>query len=176
MQTPKKPADFGKAIGINKPANVRDKIRKWQSELEGDPSASETAVPSTSDDAAPAAPSPKPPSTSKAQPVEAVSSPKPTHTPNKSIENLPERPKSAKKPPPAQHNKLDEEVQIATAPKKRVISDSHWRNKKSPPKDGANRSSPKPLPNAWVRPSARLQKTDSSESKPTTRSSRRKFR
>ena len=28
--------DFAKAIGINKPANVRDKIKRWQQEVEPD--------------------------------------------------------------------------------------------------------------------------------------------
>ncbi|KAH7128269.1 hypothetical protein B0J11DRAFT_578501 [Dendryphion nanum] len=162
MQTPKKPADFGKAIGINKPANVRDKIKKWQAELEGEEPSAETVVPAITGEVVNVAPSPKPQSTPKAKPIDVIASPKPTHTPNKSIENLPERPKSAKKP--ATHNKLDEEVLIATAPKKRVISDSHWRTNKSPPKDGASRPSPKALPNAWVRPAAR--KVDSSENKP----------
>lgn len=167
---PMKPQDFGKAIGIDKPANVRDKIKKWQLDLEAGvvdaENAENTAAPALAPAPAPApvlaptpvlapasAPSPKPQPTPKAKPLEKAIL-KPAGTPTKSVEVLPERPKSAKKPA---HNTLEEEVLNATAPKKRVVSDSHWRNRKSPPKDGTGRPSPKPLPTAWVRPAARKQ-------------------
>jgi hypothetical protein len=153
----KKPADFGKAIGIDKPANVRAKIAKWQTDLEAEveAKAAENAVASSS---APS-PSPKPPSTPTAakKPLDEKPRASPAFAPKEPADpqSSPERPKSAKKPV---HNKLDDEVHIATAPKKRVISDSHWRNRaaaaaagKSPPKDGSARPSPKPLPTAWVR-------------------------
>ncbi|KAF1996366.1 hypothetical protein P154DRAFT_525648 [Amniculicola lignicola CBS 123094] len=147
-----KPADFGKAIGIDKPANVRDKIRKWQVDLDADDSGTENVVASTPKDDETPAPSPKLLPTPKLRPLGERASPKPGHSPTKSVEALPERPKSAKKPA---HNRLDDEVHLATAPKKRVISDSRWRTAKSPPKDAANRPSPKPLPTAWVRPAIR---------------------
>ncbi|KAJ4360128.1 uncharacterized protein N0V89_000688 [Didymosphaeria variabile] len=147
-----KGADFGKAIGIDRPANVKDKIKKWQFELNAEP---ENAPDAASDTAQPKAPpSPKPPSTPKAKALEEKPSTKPAHTPTKSVEATPERPRSAKKPQPV-HNPLDEDVQVATAPKKRVVSDSHWRNKTSPPKNPTNKPSPKQLPTAWVRPAAR---------------------
>lgn len=158
-----KGTDFGKAIGIDKPANVRDKIRKWQVELDADDSSAENAVASASTSDVKPAPSPKLRPTLKAAPLEERPSSQPAHTPTKLAEPLPERPKSAKKPA---HNILDEEVAIATAPKKRVISDSHWRTKKSPPKDGTSRPSPKPLPTAWVRPAAR--RVDLPEAKVST--------
>lgn len=174
--TAMKGADFGKAIGIDKPANVKDKIRKWQLEVDADagpgPGPQSAASATTESDVKPA-PSPKLPSTPKAGPIDVKASPKPTHTPTKSVEEAPERPKSAKKQPI--HNKLDDEVQVATAPKKRVVSDSHWRNNKSPPKDGSatKRPSPKPLPTAWVRPAARRavdtpKVEDTAEPKPAT--------
>jgi hypothetical protein len=153
--------DFGKAIGIDRPANVKDKIKKWQLELDADEGA-EVVTGSGPEDDSKAAPSPKLPSTPKLRPVDRRPSPKPVPTP-KAVEVLPERPKSAKKPPV--HNKLDDEVHIATAPKKRVISDSHWRNKTTQ-KDANKRTSPKPLPTAWVRPAAR--KADNSETKVST--------
>lgn len=157
-----KGAEFGKAIGIDKPANVKDKIRKWQAELDADSGAERSSGPAPESDAK-QAPAPQPPSTPKAKPLEEKSAPKVTHTPTKSVEAVLELPKSAKKPA---HNKLDEDVHIATAPKKRVVSDSHWRNKKSPPKDTAKRPSPKPLPTAWVRPAAR--RVDGAELKLST--------
>ncbi|KAF2276839.1 uncharacterized protein EI97DRAFT_397793 [Westerdykella ornata] len=173
-QTAMKGGEFGKAIGIDKPANVRAKIQKWQAELEADKDAGAKSPVAS-------AASPKPPSTPKAEPVAAAavaaavakSSPKPAATPNnKSVEILPEKPKSAKKPT---HNPLDEEVVIATAPKKRVVSDSHWRTNKSPSKDAgagavagaAPKPSPKALPTAWVRPAAR-RAAASPETKPST--------
>ncbi|KAF1980238.1 hypothetical protein BU23DRAFT_625373 [Bimuria novae-zelandiae CBS 107.79] len=145
-----KGAEFGKAIGIDRPANVKEKIKKWQLDVNAEPESAPAPDPS---EAKPPA-SPKPPSTPKTKPVEVKSATKPAHTPSKSIEGTPERPKSAKKPPPV-HNKLDDEVHIATAPKKRVVSDSHWRNKTSPPKSPTKKTSPKQLPTAWVRPAAR---------------------
>jgi hypothetical protein len=81
---------------------------------------------------------------------------KPTHMPNKSTDRIPERPDSDKKGTPA-HNELDDDVQNAVAPKKRVVSDSHWRAKQSPPKEAA-RPAPKTIPNAWVRPSRIVKK------------------
>ncbi|KAF2469796.1 uncharacterized protein BDR25DRAFT_39659 [Lindgomyces ingoldianus] len=157
-----KPADFGKAIGIDKPANVKDKIRKWQIDLEGDDAAPENLVPSALADTNPA-PLPKLQPTPKGTPLDEKPSLRPAHTPSKSTDELPERPKSAKKPV---HNKLDDDLRIASAPKKRVVSDSHWRTKKSPPKDGATRPSPKQLPTAWVRPAVR--RTETSEAKVST--------
>ncbi|KAF2119987.1 hypothetical protein BDV96DRAFT_486321 [Lophiotrema nucula] len=159
-QTHMKGADFGKAIGIDRPANVRDKIKKWQIELSADDSGAENAVAGASDVDEKPAPSPKLHLTPKASPLAERPSLKPTHTPSKSIEASPERPKSAKKPA---HTKLDEELRTAIAPKKRVVSDSHWRTKKSPPKDGAAHLSPKPLPTHWVR-----KKSDPLEAKPLT--------
>ncbi|KAF2756918.1 hypothetical protein EJ05DRAFT_501464 [Pseudovirgaria hyperparasitica] len=50
------------------------------------------------------------------------------------------RVKSASKP---RHNTLDDELRDAIAPKKRVVSDGHWRKNRSPPKEG------KPI--GWVR-------------------------
>ncbi|KAL1592380.1 hypothetical protein SLS60_011459 [Paraconiothyrium brasiliense] len=147
-----KGAEFGKAIGIDRPANVKDKIKKWQLELSAEP---ENAPDATSDTAHPKPPpSPKPPSTPKPKALEEKPSIQPAHTPTKSLEATPERPRSAKKSQPV-HNPLDEDVQIATAPKKRVVSDSHWRNKTSPPKNSTKKPSPKQLPTAWVRPAAR---------------------
>jgi len=227
-----KGAEFGKAIGIDRPANVKDKIRKWQLELDAggnasadgaaadggkepaDEKAPETPRGKSADEEkqTPKTPAPDPKPTPKARPLDDKDKetqtpktpapeskptdkdketqipktpgpdPKPTPkarppddkdkerqapktpvtpkavlasapTPSKSVEATS---KSAKKPPPV-HNKLDDELQIATAPKKRVVSDSHWRNK-SPPKDASTatkRPSPKLYANAWVRPAAR---------------------
>jgi hypothetical protein len=165
-QAAMKGGQFAKAIGIDKPANVRDKIKRWQDDLGPEASSAEDAVAPTRDDDAVeiTAPSPKLPPTPKAAAPKEKPIVKPTTTtPNKATEALPERPKTKSKPV---HNVLDEEVLVATAPKKRVISDSHWRNKTSPPKNGGTRSSPKPLPTAWVRPAVR--KTEPVEPKPST--------
>lgn len=48
---------------------------------------------------------------------------------------------------PVKANDLDQDVQAAVTPKKRVISDSHWRKSRSPPKD--------PKPTGWVRPAVK---------------------
>lgn len=150
--------DFAKAIGINKPANVRDKIKRWQQDGGADPAltaAAEDAPPPA--EAEPKPPKPKSqPTTPKTKALADKPNWKPAHTPTHSADRSPERPDSAKKTPLA-HNELDEEVQSAVAPKKRVVSDSHWRAKQSPPKD-ASRPAPKTIPNAWVRPSRIVKK------------------
>jgi hypothetical protein len=152
--------DFAKAIGINKPANVRDKIKRWQQEVDPEAAGAEKTGASADHDSpkpAPApAPSPKTQPTPKAKAHDDKPNWTPTHTPRKSVDVSPERSASPKKTPVA-HNKLDDEVLVATAPKKRVISDSRWRNKQSPPKDTA-RPAPKTIPNAWVRPSKIVKK------------------
>lgn len=169
-------ADFGKAIGISKPANVRDKIKKWQQAVEPDvpevaaetkpaaePAVEPVAEPAVEPAAEPApepaatpVPKPKPPTTPKTRAIDDKPNWKPAHTSRKSVDVSPERPISAKKTPVA-HNPLDDDLLTATAPKKRVISDSHWRQKQSPPKE-ANRPAPKTIPNAWVRPSKIVKK------------------
>ncbi|KAL6703946.1 hypothetical protein ACN47E_008884 [Coniothyrium glycines] len=163
--------EFAKAIGINRPANVRDKIKRWQQDVEPDtPAGASTAAPAPAPAPAPmpAAPaavpapapapdSPKPaaalklPATLNIKAVDDKPDWKPGHTPTKSVDVSPERPESAKKVPVV-HNPLDDDLQNATAPKKRVVSDSHWRNRQSPPKD-IGRPAPKVIANAWVRPS-----------------------
>ncbi|KAJ4340553.1 hypothetical protein N0V95_007477 [Ascochyta clinopodiicola] len=160
--------DFAKAIGINKPANVRDKIKRWQQEGGADPALALALDAAGAEKAAPSAPSapaadveqpPKPksqPTTPKTKPLADKPDWKPAHTPTHSLDRSPERPDSAKKTPLA-HNELDDDVQSAVAPKKRVVSDSHWRAKQSPPKDAA-RPAPKTIPNAWVRPSRIVKK------------------
>ncbi|OAL42899.1 hypothetical protein IQ07DRAFT_650655 [Pyrenochaeta sp. DS3sAY3a] len=160
--------DFARAIGINKPANVRDKIKRWQQAVEGDDEGADSPGASTPDpptttrlkaDSTPkpaTSPKPKPPTTPKTKPLDEKPNWTPKHTPKKSLDPSPERPNTASKVPVA-HNKLDEDVHIATAPKKRVISDSRWRNKQSPPKD-SGRPAPKTIANAWVRPSKIVKK------------------
>lgn len=142
---------FAKAIGINKPANVRDKIKRWQQEVEPDTVGGASSPPKPESPKPAFALAVKAPTTPKAKPVEDKPDWKPAHTPKKSVDVSPERPTSAKKIPVA-HNPLDEDVQTATAPKKRVISDSRWRKQASPPKE-ADRPAPKVIANAWVRPS-----------------------
>lgn len=150
--------DFAKAIGINKPANVRDKIKRWQQDGGNDAAvagAEESTPPSA--EAGPKTPRPKSqPTTPKMKPMGDKPNWKPTHMPNKSTDRSPERPDGDKKGTPP-HNELDDDVQNAVAPKKRVVSDSHWRAKQSPPKE-TTRPAPKTIPNAWVRPSRIVKK------------------
>ncbi|KAH7071734.1 hypothetical protein FB567DRAFT_455190 [Paraphoma chrysanthemicola] len=165
--------DFAKAIGINKPANVRDKIKRWQQDVDPDAATtSAAAAPDADKNPAPADSAPKTTTTPKAKAKTGAHDDKPNwspaHTPRKSTDASPERATSPKKAP-VTHNKLDDEVLVATAPKKRVISDSRWRTKQSPPKDTA-RPAPKTIPNAWVRPSKIVKKDreDAEEPKPAS--------
>ncbi|KAI4712030.1 hypothetical protein J4E89_003476 [Alternaria sp. Ai002NY15] len=153
--------DFAKAIGINKPANVRDKIKRWQQEVDPDAASKEGAGASAPEASTKPAASPKPATTPKSKPHDDKPNWKPTHERGKSVGASPERPGSAKKTP-VPHNELDEDLLTATAPKKRVISDSHWRAKMSPPKEAAGRPQPKTIPNAWVRPSRIIPKKPAS--------------
>ncbi|KAH6644861.1 hypothetical protein C7974DRAFT_349983 [Boeremia exigua] len=152
--------DFAKAIGINKPANVRDKIKRWQQD------GGDAAVDAATEGAAEGEPAK--PSTPKA--LAEKPNWKPAHAPAKSADKVPDKSpaksdKGDKKTPV--HNELDEDVLSAVAPKKRVVSDSHWRAKTSPPKpDG--RPPPKTIPNAWVRPSRIVKRDRPPEEQPKT--------
>ncbi|CAN9152878.1 unnamed protein product [Alternaria alternata] len=158
--------DFAKAIGINKPANVRDKIKRWQQDVDPDAASKDDAGASAPETSTKPAASPKPLTTPKTKPHDDKPNWKPVHERGRSVGASPERPGSAKKTP-VPHNELDEDLLTATAPKKRVISDSHWRAKQSPPKDAAGRPLPKTIPNAWVRPSRIIpKKPPSPELKP----------
>jgi hypothetical protein len=158
--------DFAKAIGINKPANVRDKIKRWQQDVDPDAASKDDAGASAPETSTKPAASPKPLTTPKTKPHDDKPNWKPVHERGKSVGASPERPGSAKKTP-VPHNELDEDLLTATAPKKRVISESHWRAKQSPPKDAAGRPLPKTIPNAWVRPSRIIpKKPPSPELKP----------
>lgn len=149
--------DFAKAIGINKPANVRDKIKRWQQDGGADPALAGADTAEKAAEVEPKTPTPKSqPTTPKTKPMADKPDWKPSHAFSKSTGQSPERPDSAKKTPVA-HNELDDDVMSAVAPKKRVVSDSHWRAKQSPPKDAA-RPAPKTIPNAWVRPSRIVKK------------------
>ena len=151
--------DFAKAIGINKPANVRDKIKRWQQDGGADPvvAGEESAAPAAEVKVEPKTSRPKSqPTTPKMKATADKPNWKPAQTPKTPTDRSPERPDSAKKTPLA-HNELDDDVQNAVAPKKRVVSDSHWRAKTSPPKD-PSRPAPKVIPNAWVRPSRIVKK------------------
>jgi hypothetical protein len=69
-------------------------------------------------------------------------------------------------------SRLDADVREAMAPKKRVVSDGHWRRKRPPPKAAAPPPSPpkpKPKPDvglAWVRPPLLPRKPDEPEPPP----------
>ncbi|EKG12296.1 hypothetical protein MPH_10601 [Macrophomina phaseolina MS6] len=52
-----------------------------------------------------------------------------------------------KQTPKLKANDLDQELQAAVTPKKRVVSDGHWRKSRSPPKDSK--------PTGWVRPAVK---------------------
>lgn len=145
-----KPANFGKAIGIDKPANVKAKIAKWQQDLEADNAGPENAVASSSTPSPKLQPTPKAGAPAdKSKP--AATTPKLTSSSKFILASSADK-KGPKKPA---HNVLDEDLLSATAPKKRVVSDSNWRKKGSAAKDAAARSPPKQIPNAWVRPAAR---------------------
>ena len=148
-QQPKaKPLDFGKAIGINEPPDIRGKIQKWQTQ-DGGIITPDDAVTAASEEEVEAPPSPKPRTTPKPKPAKARPSPKPTSKLERAIQSPVEKPKATK---PIARNVLDDDVRIASAPKKRVVSDSHWQKNRSPPKGDTPRAEVRPLPTAWVRP------------------------
>ncbi|OCK76157.1 hypothetical protein K432DRAFT_336215 [Lepidopterella palustris CBS 459.81] len=154
QQSKVKAVDFGKAIGIHEPANIRDKIKKWQTEG-GNVITHQDSIGTPSEDEVKPEPSPRPRITPRPKSTEVNLSLKSANKQDKAVEASPENQKIAKKPA---HNKLDEDVRIASAPKKRVVSDSHWRKNKSqspsktPIKGETPRPEVKPLPKAWVRP------------------------
>lgn len=83
------------------------------------------------------------------------------------------RPQSAERRPKAV-NRLDAEVREAISPKKRVVSDGHWRRKRSPPKAVVPAPPPSPpkakikpdVGLAWVRPPLLPRKPDEPDPSP----------
>jgi hypothetical protein len=174
--------DLGKTIGLYDTATVREKVRKWQttgggvltpqdalvvdSDKEEKEEKEEKAVTAASTLKAASEADVK---SATAPPIEIVDPPRieivePPATPAKSAMSEKEPSSSPTKPRVVErkpmHNRLDADVRQASAPKKRVVSDGHWRVKRSPPKPPAPKPKPekekekekeKDLQYAWVR-------------------------
>jgi hypothetical protein len=148
--------DNGPAQGLYDNKVVQSKIMKWQAQSHGEIPTADPNTDLSSEDA----PSPEPPAGQRPRGRTAPS------TPLKETEDIKVilRPKSAGKAP---DNTIEEDTRAATAPKKRVISDGHWRKNRSPPKDNKKPQEKKTVvvkQAGWVRPAQRRQ----SMSKPAT--------
>ncbi|KAF2430970.1 hypothetical protein EJ08DRAFT_733731 [Tothia fuscella] len=168
VDPPKGPQlDFNSTIELlHQNASVRDKVRKWQTTGAGvvtpdDPLA---AVDSDMEEKAASRASVKSKSSDNVK-LQIIEPPKieiadpPASSPTKSATSE----KAVPVPVPhiverkPMHNKLDAEVREASAPKKRVVSDAHWRVKRAPPKDPApkparpDKKKEKDVQLAWVR-------------------------
>lgn len=154
------PPELSKLNARNNNASVKDKIAMWQKQEEVIvyPSSS---VASGSDVEASARKarsrtSGSPRSTPK--PEGSMGRASPAITPKHSAvdvggASLESHPTSPKKP---QHNDLDEEMREAIMPKKRLVSDGHWRKERSPTKEtpSKDRSSPAQEAYGWKKPKA----------------------
>jgi hypothetical protein len=165
-----KPVDIGKAIGQFDSATVREKVRKWHTTGggvlvadDGIPEESEkeegtnSGSKSTSSESKSASASHKRSRSAGPQIVDWPKAPdrtsnlsqqEPSTEPSKPSVTSERRPRS---------NKLDLDLQEATAPKKRIISDGHWVRRRPPPKEKSPSPKPKPKPKpdvqlAWIRP------------------------
>ncbi|KAF1986412.1 hypothetical protein K402DRAFT_421264 [Aulographum hederae CBS 113979] len=178
--------DIGKSLGLHDTATVRQKVRKWQVDGGGVVDPENDVIVVEEDDGtqveagaeqeeeendAPAeeeTPAPPLPIQEGRDGSPAPATPKTPITPARlqgvvvgaNAEERSPRPSSANRTPgkTPQHNTLDKDVLVATAPKKRVISDGHWRKTRSPPKEAkAEKETPpakkKPeVKGVWVRP------------------------
>lgn len=157
--------DLGKTIGLYDTATVREKVRKWHTTGGGVVTPEDAlAVDSDVEGKAASLGSAKARSDGNAK-LEIVQPPKleivePPATPTKSATSektptaSPTKARVVERKP--MHNKLDAEVRQASAPKKRVVSDGHWRVKRSPPKPAPKPPKPekekdKDVQLAWVR-------------------------
>jgi hypothetical protein len=191
--------DLGKTIGLYDTATVREKVRKWQTSGGGVVTPAD-AIPAESDKedkSEKSASSAKAESRTRgkvsSEPkikivdpprIERVDSPAtPTivtaqdevvvtfeeESENSVPTQLP-TPRIVERKPKA--SRLEAEVREASAPKKRVVSDGHWRRKRSPPKAAAPPSPSKPKvikidPGlAWVRPPLLPRKPDEPDPPP----------
>jgi hypothetical protein len=163
--------DLGKTIGLYDTATVREKVRKWHT-TGGGILAQEDALAVDSDKEDKASTGSSKGKVASEGKIEIVDPPR-TETvepPQLEVEDAPVTPaKSAasgkeRTPSPAKarvverkpmHNRLDADVRQASAPKKRVVSDGHWRVKRSPPKPPPpkpEKDKEKDVQLAWVRP------------------------
>jgi hypothetical protein len=174
-----KSLDLGKTIGLYDTATVREKVRKWHTTGGGVLTPQDALVVDSDkedkeEEASTASSKPKTASsaeieTADASQIEIVDPPRaeivePPVTPAKPTISTTEPSQSPTKPRIVErkpmHNRLDADVRQASAPKKRVVSDGHWRVKRSPPKPPPPKPKPekekekdkeKDLQYAWVR-------------------------
>lgn len=152
----KSPLVLGKGPGPIDNAKIKAKIEKWQAAGGGaitvvDPpstpgSEKEGAAAKDADKSEEAKEAAEPDAAAEAGDGEAVAAvaakekdaakPAPAKSPSPTKKQQP-KPKA---------NDLDQELQAAVTPKKRVVSDGHWRKSRSPPKD---------KPTGWVRPAVK---------------------
>ena len=133
-------------LGVHDNSFVRDRVRQWQSQgggvvIESDVAAEEaddlTCHPLQQEHSS------RKPRASSAKPKDVVTSPK---TPTKKLASIANTPKAGEENGP-------QRARTNSAPTKRVISDGHWRKKRSPPQKAS--SSARHTRNASSKPSAK---------------------
>ncbi|KAK3065363.1 hypothetical protein LTS18_011886 [Coniosporium uncinatum] len=169
-----KKLNLGNDQGSQNNAKVQDKIRKWQErgaavvEVEDAAASDSGSKSSAKEKSARSAKSSKGRSVKDEDLVIVVIHEDESETPalpltplkveEVKIEERSPKPASAHRITKPQHNTLDEDVLAATTPKKRVISDGHWRRKRSPPKEKEEpkkKESTPEIQGVWVRPTVK---------------------
>lgn len=118
-RTPLGPVDIGKQQGPYDTDKVRQRVYKWQQQSNGSWASSDPGDSSDNDDATPSRPT---------RLRGRSTGPRPLGDPFNSGGNNPGRSYlDAYRANRAKHNRVDEDVRAAAAPKKRLVSDEHWK-------------------------------------------------
>ncbi|KAI4197947.1 MAG: hypothetical protein LQ350_005601 [Teloschistes chrysophthalmus] len=127
-----KAVDNGKSTGVYDTTTVRDRVRQWQSKGGGVVTAPDIYV----DDGDKSEVEQN--HEAKTSPEKIVRKSTPTRKPHKDIK-IPETPREGDERQRHKSTPQDQEQKLSkSAPSKRVVSDAHWRNNRSPPKGKAS--------------------------------------
>lgn len=145
---------LGSSNGAQNSASVQDKIRTWQTHG-GGVVTSDDGIVVTEEPAADRPPTGEaqlPGNQGEELVVEVMYEDSTVVSkPDDARDSAPEQ-KCAPSPRKIKHNELDEDVRAASAPKKRVVSDEHWKKARSPQ---ANTTPKTGKPTGWVRPAVK---------------------
>ena len=132
--TKSRPSEVGKLIGAPNPGSIHDKIRQWQDSGGGIVTANDIYVEVEEDE--------KSAEDKKEESGKdnAASRMKEKHPVEESAAKA-SRLRPSKLESDYQLEEWDDHTRSVSAPKKRVVSDGHWRKQRSPPKDTARRTS-----------------------------------
>ncbi|KAJ9638420.1 hypothetical protein H2199_007109 [Coniosporium tulheliwenetii] len=145
---------LGSSNGAQNTASVQDKIHTWQTHGGGVVTSDDgiVVIEESAADRPPTGEAQPPSSQGEELVVEVIYEDSTVVSkPDDAQDSAPEQ-KCAPSPRKIKHNELDEDVRAASAPKKRVVSDEHWKKARSPQ---ANTTPKTGKATGWVRPAVK---------------------